>query len=183
MKFTKQSETQCTVTTADGKEYNFTKFLDIPLQRYILAKPYLLQDELGITFESLHLLFNRLTAIAQNDTATATATKQAVMELAKAFEAKLFASESIIQVKLYLAAVCWQLSGEDMNDLDATLQAEKVRIMSSNTKALNFFLRSPLPFENLKHLGAADTLIVLRQIQELSEAMQQAATLATQTEF
>lgn len=171
MQFKKHSETKVTVTDANGKEHNFTKQLDIPYNRYMAAKPYLLQDELAISFESLHLFINKLKQIATNDTATATATKQALSDAIRALEVKVNCAEDMVTIKMFLAAIVWTLDNEDLTEFDPMLQAEKVKLMNSSTKAQSFFLRSPLPFENLKSMGAIDTLLAFQQMSQMVQAL------------
>ena len=67
MVFKKLSETHVQITTADGTKYELNKRTDIPLTRWLAAKPYQIQDELKITFAGLNLFIEKLEGIGKND--------------------------------------------------------------------------------------------------------------------
>lgn len=174
MKFHKQTDADVTVTTADGKKYRLIKHLDIPLQRYIAAKPYLIQDELKITFYSLMLLLDNIEALTKNEKVNLPELQQGVQRQVSILKEKVNMATDIVTIKLSLAALCWAFEGEDMQTLDPVVMAKKLEVMQANKAALSFFLTSPMPFDTSKLTVTTDTLMFLAQMERITGALHNA---------
>ena len=174
MKFHKQTDADVTVTTADGKKYRLIKHLDIPLQRYIAAKPYLIQDELKITFYSLMLLLDNIEALTKNEKVNLPELQQGVQRQVSILKEKINMATDIVTIKLSLAALCWAFEGEDMQTLDPVVMAKKLEVMQANKAALSFFLTSPMPFDTSKLTVTTDTLMFLAQMERITGALHNA---------
>ena len=174
MKFHKQTDADVTVTTADGTKYRLIKHLDIPLQRYIAAKPYLIQDELKITFYSLMLLLDNIEALTKNEKVNLPELQQGVQRQVSILKEKVNMATDIVTIKLSLAALCWAFEGEDMQTLDPQVMAKKLEVMQANKAALSFFLGSPMPFDTSKLTVTTDTLMFLTQMERITGALHNA---------
>ena len=172
MKFHKVSDADVTITTADGTMYRLVKHLDIPLERYIAAKPYLIQDELKITFYSLMLILDNIEALTKSDTGSKADLQQQVKRYVDILREKVNMATDIITIRLSLAALCWAFEGEDMQTLDPQVMAKKLEVMQANKPALTFFLSSPMPFDISKLTVSTDTLMFLHQMQMITTALQ-----------
>lgn len=171
MKFHKQTDADVTVTSADGTAYRLIKHLDIPLQRYIAAKPYLIQDELKITFYSLMLLLDNIDAATKNDKLNLPELQQSIQRQVNILREKVNMATDIVTIKLSLAALCWAFEGEDMQTLDPVVMAKKLEVMQANKPALSFFLSNPLPFDTSKLTVSTDTLMFLAQMERITGAL------------
>ena len=180
MKFHRKSDADVTVTTADGKEYRLIKHLNIDLPRYIAAKPYLVQDELHITFFTLLSLLDMSDAVVTSDKYNLPQTQQEVKKINGIIREKVNMATDIVTLKLSLAAICWGFEGEDMTTLDPNVMAKKLEVMQANKAALDFFLRNPLPFEMSRLTVTADTLMFLSQMEQIQNALHN-ANLSLQT--
>ena len=171
MKFHKQNDSDVTITTADGTKYRLIKHLDIPLQRYIAAKPYLIQDELKITFYSLIAILDNIEALTKTDTGSRAELQQQVKRYVDILREKVNMATDIVTIKLSLAALCWAFPDEDMQTLDPVVMAKKLEVMQANKPALAFFLTNPLPFDTSKITVSTDTLMFLAQMERIVGAM------------
>ena len=180
MKFHRTTDADVTVTTADGTKYRLIKHLDIPLPRYIAAKPYLVQDELHIRFFTLLDLLDRIEAVTTNEKLNLPQTQQEVQKLVSITKEKINMATDIVHLKLSLAALCWGFEGEDMQTLDASVMAKKLEVMQANKPALSFFLTNPLPFEMSKLTVSTDTLMFLSQMERITNSLNN-ANLSLQT--
>ena len=180
MKFHRASDADVTVTTADGTEYRLIKHLDIPLPRYIAAKPYLVQDELHIRFFTLLDLLDKIEAVTVNDKLNLPQVQQEVQRLVSITKEKVNMATDIVTIRLSLAALCWGFEGEDMQTLDGNVMAKKLEVMQANKPALSFFLTSPMPFDTSKLTVTADTLMFLSQMEQIQNALHN-ANLSLQT--
>lgn len=171
MKFHKQNDSDVTITTADGTKYRLIKHLDIPLQRYIAAKPYLIQDELKITFYNLMHLLDTIDALTKNERLNLPELQQAVQRNVNILKEKVNMATDIVTIRLSLAALCWAFEGEDMQTLDPAVMAKKLEVMQANKPATAFFLTNPMPFDTSKITVSTDTLMFLTQMERIVGAM------------
>lgn len=171
MKFHRQTDADVTITTADGTAYRLIKHLDIPLQRYIAAKPYLIQDELKITFYSLIAILDNIEALTKTDTGSRAELQQQVKRYVDILREKVNMATDIVTIKLSLAALCWAFPDEDMQTLDPVVMAKKLEVMQANKPALAFFLTNPLPFDTSKLTVSTDTIMFLHQMEQITGAL------------
>jgi len=174
MQFHKQNEGDVTITTADGTKYRLIKHLDIPLQRYIAAKPYLIQDELKITFYNLMHLLDTIDALTKNDKLNLPELQQAVQRNVNILKEKVNMATDIVTIRLSLAALCWAFEGEDMQTLDPAVMAKKLEVMQANKPATAFFLTNPMPFDMSRITVSTDTLLFLTQMEQIVNVLNSA---------
>jgi len=170
------------VVTMDGSKYKFNLVQNIPIRRYFAAKPILLQDELGMSFDGIRAMVGAIRGSVMNDSLSKGEMILQVGKVLDAWEQKLYWAENIVAIRLQMAALCWMLEGEDEEDLDMQLILRKVAIMQSSDAALSFFLTNPLPFGLQKLTVGADTLMFMLQMKAVVEHMNGLdATLLTGT--
>lgn len=177
MIFKKLSDTQVKVQTADGTWYELNKRTDIPLTRWLAAKPYQIQDELKITFAGLNLFIEKFNTLAKSDKLTKAEIQTELANLTSLLTQKIMMAEDIITIRLQLASVFWLFKDEDPDVLDVNVMAKKVEVMKANDAAFRFFLRSPLPEGILQTTFTPDTLLFLVQMKQIQAALQDTSNL------
>lgn len=168
--FKKVTESEVLVTM-DGKAYTFRLLQNIPVQRYFAAKPILLQDELGMSFDGIWAMVRAIREAVMSETLSKGEMILKVGKVLDAWEQKLYWAENIVVVRLQMAALCWILDGEDTETLDMQVTLRKVEIMKSSDAAMGFFLTNPLPFGLSKLTVGADTLMFMLQMKAILTSM------------
>lgn len=170
--FKQINEGKVLITTADGKEYPLTRLNDIPLSRYVETKPYILQDEMQLTFESLNRWIDRLTAVIKDEKKSKIDMQAEVINLIKLLKERENFANDVITIRLYLAACVWVFDNENLDKIDAVVLSKKLALMQSSEQALNFFLSSEVgEFGILKTTVNLDTLTALYQFLKVQEAL------------
>ena len=172
MKFKKENDNHVKIQTADGTWYELHKKTDIPVTRWLAAKPYQIQDELKITFAGLMLFIDNYAALAKKDNISKAELQNEVNRYTEMLRQKVLMAQDIDTIRLQLAAVFWLFTDENESELDPSVMAKKIEAMKSSTSAYNFFLRSPIPLELSEITLSVDTLLFLAQLNQVQKAYQ-----------